>query len=106
MDRVATAGIVNVDEFVDGGVSTSPTTAVMFCEGFTCSIKLTLCLDSVASRSERDVSCLEPDEPSCVGTLVSEVPDNADSISEIANSIFSQRMSAPLFQSTRPACLQ
>ena len=48
----------------------------------------------MASRSERDVSCLEPDEPSCVGTLVSEVPDNADSISEIANSIFSRRMSA------------
>ena len=83
-----------MDELVPGGVSISLTTAVMFCEGFTCSVTLTLCLDSVASCSERDTLCLEPNEPSCVGTLLSEVPDNADSISEIANSIFSQRMSA------------
>ena len=58
-----------MDEFVPaalvpGGVSTSPTTAATFCEGFTCSVTLTLCLDSVPSRSERDTSCQEPDEPS------------------------------------------
>ena len=89
MDELVPAALV------PGGVSTSPTTAVTFCEGFTCSVTLTLCLDSVLSRSERDTSSrLELDEPSCVGALVSEVPDNADSISEIANSIFSRRMSA------------
>ena len=74
------------------GVST--TLAATFCEGLTLSAVVTLRLDSVVPASARDTSCPEPCVPRGVETLGSEVLDNANSISEIANSIFSRRMSA------------